>query len=116
MATNYAPHLIAGLFLFAAFTSSDGCYNSIPEPAALTAAAPPPAHVCIDSTHRDCDGMCICDGMECPGMKPNKITQREYQFDVDQEGYYLYDGQKYLGYVPYGTSPVLDSIINKDNE
>lgn len=23
------------------------------------------AHVCSDTTHKNCDGGCICDGMEC---------------------------------------------------
>lgn len=22
-------------------------------------------HECTDKTHADCDGMCVCDGMEC---------------------------------------------------
>ena len=24
-----------------------------------------PVHKCIDSTHKECDGKCKCDGMEC---------------------------------------------------
>jgi hypothetical protein len=24
-----------------------------------------PHHVCIDSTHIDCDGLCECDGLNC---------------------------------------------------
>lgn len=23
-------------------------------------------HVCEDSTHKACDGVCTCDGMNCP--------------------------------------------------
>ena len=22
-------------------------------------------HICIDSTHNACDGVCVCDGIEC---------------------------------------------------
>lgn len=49
-------------------------------------------------------------------QKRDVIITREYQFDVDMEGYYIYDGENYLGFVPYGTSPVLDSLINSDNQ
>jgi hypothetical protein len=24
-----------------------------------------PAHVCYDAAHYECDGLCVCDGMEC---------------------------------------------------
>jgi hypothetical protein len=24
-----------------------------------------PVHKCIDSTHKECDGQCECDGFEC---------------------------------------------------
>ena len=23
-------------------------------------------HICVDSTHTECDGECSCDAMECP--------------------------------------------------
>lgn len=49
-------------------------------------------------------------------QKRNVIQTREYQFDVDMEGYYIYSGETYLGFVPFETSPVLDSIIIADNE
>lgn len=29
------------------------------------AATRVPTHKCIDSTHKECDGQCECDGFEC---------------------------------------------------
>lgn len=59
--------------------------------------------------------MLVIHGVETP-HKSNNI-QREYQFDVDEEGYYIYsqDGN-YLGFVPWKESKSLDSIIIDDNQ
>jgi hypothetical protein len=58
----------------------------------------------------------LMNGKSAQGIqKRNAITTREYQFDVDMQGYYIYDGENYLGFVPFGTSTVLDAIIIQDN-
>jgi hypothetical protein len=59
----------------------------------------------------------LYNGKAAQGIqKRDAIHSREYQFDVDMEGYYIYDGENYLGFVPFGTSPVLDSLIIQDNQ
>lgn len=58
----------------------------------------------------------LYNGKAAQGLHRDLIHTREYQFDVDMEGYYLYDGKNYLGFVPFGTSPVLDSLIIQDNQ
>lgn len=41
--------------------------------------------------------------------------RREYQFNVDTTGYTIFQGDDTIGFVPYGQSPVLDSLIDYDN-
>lgn len=45
-----------------------------------------------------------------------KFNDRDYQIDVDQEGIYLYDDGRYLGFTPYEKAGELKDIIFKDNQ
>lgn len=69
-------------------------------------------HTCIDPSHRNCDAVCECDGMQCG--KP--AFQVDYILNIDSAGYQILteDGQL-VDSMSYGVNPVLDSIIDKDN-
>jgi len=40
---------------------------------------------------------------------------RDYQIEVTQDSIYLFDGDRKVGAVPFGNTPI-DSLIMKDNE
>jgi hypothetical protein len=78
------------------------------------------SHICIDRTHRICDGKCSCDGMECPPWTPNNALQlidgRDYQLDLIEDSILVWDGNRYVGTIPMWDNSPLDSLLLKDNE
>lgn len=77
-------------------------------------------HECIDETHRDCDGACICDGMKCP--KPKRALQfvnaYDYQLDISSipDSIIVMDGHRWVGTIPMWDKSPLDSLLMIDNE
>ena len=66
-------------------------------------------HVCKDPTHVNCDGVCECDGLECPRM-------RDYQIEITQDGTFFYDDSRFVGFIPYSGKSEIDSLLNQDNQ
>ena len=74
-------------------------------------------HVCSDPTHRVCDGVCVCDGMECPAISEKVVVTitypaRDYQLEVVEDSLLLFDGNRLVGTVAFGTA--LGDIIAED--
>lgn len=40
----------------------------------------------------------------------------EYQITLEEDGAAVYDGQRYVGYLPYDSTSAFDKLMNKDNE
>ncbi len=78
-----------------------------------------PQHRCIDPTHELCDGHCECDGLGCHLAANNNTTSiellREYQIELSMDSIIIYDGNRVVGSVAYGNSPI-DSVFLRDNE
>lgn len=50
------------------------------------------------------------------GMRDARSNAKEYQFDVDSSGYYIYDNGAAVGHLKYGDNQTLDSLIDYDNK
>lgn len=50
------------------------------------------------------------------GLRLDKPNVREYQFEVNEENYKVYDGERLVGTIEYTGKSGLDSLIDKDNE
>lgn len=56
--------------------------------------------------------LCSCNDAETP-VKYDPL--RDYQIEVTQDSIYVFDGQRGVGALPFGNTPI-DSLIMKDNE
>lgn len=68
------------------------------------------SHECYDTTHRECDGVCECDGVECPQGHPDY----EYQFYVVDDSVNVFNNGRHVGNIKLDGS--LEPLINADNE
>jgi len=67
-------------------------------------------HTCADSTHAQCDGVCECDGVECPRRH---LHQYDYIIEVVDDSFELYDTDH--NFIGTCTSKTIDSLIDNDN-
>lgn len=98
-----------------------------------------PKHICSDITHITCDEYCVCDGMECTGVKDSALLQtfgnvygkctfegmecpnaqkyaRSYQISLTQDSIYIWDGDIQITVLPLEWNNQLGAIILKDNQ
>ena len=103
-----------------------------------------PEHICVDNTHKTCDGVCECDGLGCntsgitfkgnghwekdtdgtvnyyepPTKAIQYVNAYDYQLDISSipDSILVMDGHRHVGTIPMWDKSPLDSLLWKDNE
>lgn len=67
-------------------------------------------HLCVDRTHKTCDGLCECDGFGCAPLL------KDYQLELWNDTVWIYEGKRLVGRYTSNWKNQFDSIILNDNQ
>jgi hypothetical protein len=68
---------------------------------------------CLPACNGDSASTCPFEGLECPNAQE---AMGEYQITLEMEGAYIYDGNRFVGYLPFDSTQAFEKLMIKDNE